>query len=112
MILLPLISLTGTGPQGWSDGVHTGLVLEERKKERNVFLPFCFMVFDAIWFQGFDGVVFKFVLKRDVLQRQLNTTLTTQFQVGDFLLRHNKALRRRQQTASCFVDGQLQSGVL
>ena len=45
-------------------------------------------------------------------KKQLNTTLTTRFQVRDFLLRHNKKLRRRQQIASCSVDGQLQSGVL
>ena len=38
-------------------------------EETNIFLPFSFIVFDAIWFQGFDSVVFKFVFKRDVLQK-------------------------------------------
>lgn len=70
------------------------------------------MVFDAIWFQGFGGVVFNLFENEAFSKTQLNATLTTQFQVRDFLLRHSKKLRRRQQTASCFVDGQLQSGAL
>ena len=70
------------------------------------------MVFDTIWFQGFDGVVFNLFENEKFSKKQLNITLTTRFQVWDFLLRHNKKLRRRQQTASCFVDGQLQPGVL
>ena len=81
-------------------------------EERNIFLPFSFKVFDAIWFQGFDGVVLNLFENKKFRKKQLNTPLTTRFQVRDFLLRRNKVLRRRQQTASCFVDGQLQPGVL